>query len=74
MLLMVLHPWALTQIQVDPHVATQDDTFDHNVTYLKIYSGLEVVALILNNRLPIRCLQDFALHVCCGFLTQVPDR
>ena len=49
-------------------------------SYLKIYSGLEVVALVLNNRLPVLCLkplqnlQDFALHVHCGCLEHVPDR
>ena len=36
-------------------------------------SGLKVVALILDNRPPIRFLRDFALHVRCGYLAQVPD-
>ena len=39
----------------------------------EIYSGLEVVALILNNQPPIRFHQDFALHVRCGCLAQVLD-
>ena len=49
-------------------------SLNDKLSYLKMYSGLEVVALILNNRLPIRCLQDFASHVRCGYLAHVPDR